>query len=201
MNIVNNRYLKHGLMLLIVNCSFGAQSINATEWQKDSKLKLGFSDFTPPSASGVAKYKNNFENGRWSSGSSFNEENKVRYSPVASKNPWKPVKSKRYKKTFSAQRPWGNVPDRKSKNKNNMKLYDQRFKQWSHQQNSSYLNNSYGQSALPFSGAYGYPELAYNSPRITPWGRPGINVNSARYGLYPGAAYPSAGLFSRPGFW
>lgn len=199
MNIINNSYLRKGLILLVVNCALCAQSINATEWQDGIKSKLGFSDFTPPPP--PPSSFTNYEDKKWTSGSSFNEENKVRYSPVTSKNPWKPVSSVRYKKSFASQRPWGNVPERKPKNKNSMKFYDQRFKQWSHQQNPSYAAHAYGQSALPFSGAYGYPGMAYNSPLITPSIYPGSIMSTGGYGLYSGRSYPYAGALTRPGLW
>ena len=199
MGIVNKNYLRAGIILLVVNSVVCAPSINAAEWQDGFKSKLGFSDFTPPPS--TAKYQNKNGEKQWASGSSFNEENKVRYSPVSSKNPWKPVKSVRYKKTFASQRPWGNVPDRKPKNKNSMKFYDQRFKQWSHQQGSFQRNNTYGQLGLPFSGAYGYPISGYNNPLITPSIYPGSILGLGGYGVYPGGLNPYAGPFARPNPW
>ncbi|MES0326897.1 MAG: hypothetical protein ABUK13_01785, partial [Gammaproteobacteria bacterium] len=102
MGIVNKNYLRAGLILFVVNGVFCAESVTAAEWQNDFKAKTGFSDFTPPPGNG--KYQNNYEQKQWASGSSFNEDNRVRFSPVISKNPWKPVKSVRYKKTFASQR-------------------------------------------------------------------------------------------------
>lgn len=199
MNRINKSYLKARVILLAVNCVVCAPSINAAEWQDGFKSKLGFSDFTPPPSS--AKYQNKNGGKQWASGSSFNEENKVRYSPVSSKNPWKAVKSINYKKSFSSQRPWGNVPDKKPKNKNSMKFYDQRFKQWSHQQGSSQRNNPYGQLGLPFSGAYGYPVSGYNNPLITPSIYSRSILGLGGYGLYPGGLNPYAGALTRPGLW
>lgn len=197
MNINDNNYLRKVIILLAVNCILYAQPINATEWQVGFESRSGFSDFTPPAS--FDKYQNNFNGKQWASGSSFDEENKVRYSAEAPKNPWKPVKLVHYKKTFSSQRPWGNVPDRMPENKNNMSFYDQRFKQWSHQQDLVYRNNGYGQSAAPFYDAYGYSALGYNSPVNAPPIHPGLILNSGGYGRYPGTMYPSTGIFSRSG--
>ncbi|MDH5387127.1 MAG: hypothetical protein OEY06_01615 [Gammaproteobacteria bacterium] len=195
MGRVNKSYLRAGVILLVVNSAVCAPSINAAEWrgQDNIKSKLGFSDFIPPP--GTDKYQNRNREKQWASGSSFNEENKVRYSPVSSKNPWKVVKSVNYKKNFASQRPWGNVPDRKPKNKNSMKFYDQRFKQWSHQQSSSQRNNAYGQLGLPFSGGDLIP--GYNNPLITP----PIYSGYGGYGLYPRGLGPYSGALSRPGLW
>lgn len=197
MGIVNKNNLRAGLVLIVVNGIFCAASVSAAEWQSDFKAKSGFSDFTPPPSN--EKYQNNYELKQWASGSSFNEDNKVRFSPVISKNPWKPVKAVRYKKTFASQRPWGNVPARKPKNKNNMKFYDQQFKQWSHRQGSQNQNDIYSQTAQPFTGAYGYPFASYNSPAFAPSIYSGSNIN--RYGNYPGGLNPYAGSFARPNPW
>ena len=198
MNMVNNGGLSKVFVLLAVNCVLHVQSVNANEWQDDYVSKPGFSEFSLPS--GSTRYQNNIETRQWASGSSFNEENRIRYIPAVSKNPWKPVRSSFYKKTFGAKRPWGNVPDRKPA-ASNMKHHDQRFKQWINQQDSSYRNDAYAQPALPFSGAYGYPGLGYNSPLITPPIYPGSILSSGGYGLYPGRAHPYTGLFARPGLW
>jgi hypothetical protein len=207
MNIVNNSCLRKVLILLLVNSGLYIQSVNAAEWRDGFKSKSGFSEFSPPADTSV--YRNNGDEKQWGSGRSFNEENKVRYSPVTSKNPWKAVKSSSYKKTFASQRPWGNVPDRKPTNKNNMKLHDQRFKQWSHQNDSSYRNNfvsadpftAYGRSPLPYSNAYGYPASMYNRSLITPSLYPGSLSNGLGYGGYSGGSYPYTGLLARPRSW
>lgn len=197
MCIVNKNYLRAGLILIVVNGIVCTASVNATEWQNVFKERSGFSDFTPPPIN--TKYQNSYEQKQWASGSSFNEENKVRFSPVISKNPWKPVKAVRYKKTFASQRPWGNVPARNLKNKNNMKFYDQQFKQWSHRQGSLNQNDIYSQAALTFTGAYDYSLSAYNSPAFAPSIYSGSNIS--RYGNYPGELNPNSGLFVRQNLW
>lgn len=194
MNMVNNGGLNKVFVLLLVNCALHIQSVNAKEWQDNYVSKSGFSEFSLPLSS--TRYQNNTEARQWGSGSSFNEENRVRYSPAVSKNPWKPVRSSFHKKSFGSKRPWGNVPDRKPA-ASNMKLHDQRFKQWINLQGSLYRNDAYGQSELPFSDAYGYSGLGYNSPLIYPRSI----FNSGGYGLYPRGSYPDAGLFTRPVLW
>ncbi|MDH5611072.1 MAG: hypothetical protein OEY66_01265 [Gammaproteobacteria bacterium] len=207
MNIADNSYLNKILILLLVNSGLYLQPVSATEWKEDFVSKSSFSDFSPPSVD--PDFRNSVGEKQWGSGRSFNEDNKVRYSPVTTKNPWKAVKSTYSKKTFSGQRPWGNIPDRKPSNKNNMKLHDQRFKQWSHQNDSSYRNNfvsadpftAYGRSLLPLGGAYGYPGTMHHNPLITPSIYPGLISNGLGYGGYPGGSYPYTGLLSRPRFW
>jgi len=199
MNIVNGSCLSKVFVLLLVNGALCVGSANAAGWQESLETKSSFSEFSPPTS--ASEYRSNIEEKPWASGRTFNEENKVRYSPVTTKNPWKAVKSTYSKKSFSSQRPWGKIPDRKPTNKNNMKLHDQRFKQWSHQQDSFYRNNAYGQSPLPFSGVYGYPGLGRGNPLITPSIYPGSILNNGGYGLYPAGGYPFAGLLSGPRFW
>ena len=197
MNIVNNSDLSKALILLAAYCALHVQPVYANdvnEWQNNYVSKSGFSEFSPPSRS--ARYQNNIEGKEWASGSSFNEDNRVRYTPATSKNPWKPIRSSSHKKTFGGKRPWGNVPDRKPV-ASNMKLHDQRFKQWINQQGASYRNYGYGRS----SGSYGDPGLGYNRPLITPSIYPGSILNSGGYGLYPGGSSPYTGLFTSPGFW
>ena len=191
MNIVTNNYLSKGLILLAVNCVLSVQSVNANdtnEWQNDYVSKSGFSEFSPPSAS--ERYSSDIGSKQWASGSSFNEENRVRYTPSASKNPWKPVRSS-YKKTFGGKRPWGNVPDRKPKT-SNMKLHDQRFKQWINQRDSSY--RSFSALSDPLSN-YGYPGSMYNDPLITPSIYPGPMFG------YSGQRYPRPGFLPGSRFW
>lgn len=199
MNIVNNSRLSKVIILLLVNCGLYVQTINAEEWQAGFVTKSSFSDFSPPA--NVSEYQNNLVQKQWGNGRSFNEENKVRYSPVTTKNPWKPVKSSHQNKAFASQRPWGNVPERKPGNKNSMKFHDERFKQWSHQQDSFYRNSANEQSSLLFPGAYAYPGTGYGAPLMMPSIYPGSILNTGGYGFYPGRALPYTGLYSRPGFW
>ena len=183
MNTINNIGLSKTLILLLVSCVFSVASVNANDWQEGYDSKLGFSEFSPPS--GSAQFKKNLKGRQWVSGRSFNEQNKVRYSPRVSKNPWKPIRSSFHKKTFGGKRPWGNVPDRKPE-ASNMKLHDQRFKQWIGQRDLSYRNN-----------AYSYSGLGYSNPLITPPIYPGAILNSGRYGR----VNPYTGLFNAPRFW
>ena len=204
MSAVNNRCLKKWLILLAINSVLFAQAVNANEWRDTFETQSGFSDFSPPKS---FSNSNNDNQKEWASGRSFNQDNKVRYSPRTSKNPWKASSSSRYKKKFGSKRPWGNVPDKKPKT-SNMRLHDERFKQWSHRQNPSYLNNSGlsnplmtgGQFPLSYSG-YGYPGSIYNSPLITPSMHPGLMLNPLGYGIGSIGANPYTGLFSRPGLW
>ena len=194
MNTINKTGLSKVHVLLLVSCVFSVTSVNANDWQEGYDSKLGFSEFSPPS--GTLHFKKNIKDRQWVSGRSFNEQNKVRYSPRVSKNPWKPLRSSFRKETFGGKRPWGNVPDRKPES-SNMKLHDLRFKKWIEQQDLSYRNNPYGRSGQPFSGAYGYPGLGYSNPLITPPIYPGAILNSGRYGRVT----PYTGLFNAPGFW
>ncbi|MCK5262974.1 MAG: hypothetical protein KAJ92_04775 [Gammaproteobacteria bacterium] len=191
MSMINSRGLGKGLILLVVNCVLPGQSVNANEWQEDYVPKSGFSDFSPPSVS--SRYKDT-EDRRWASGSTFNAENRVRYTPKSSRNPWKPIKSSFSKKTFGSKRPWGNVPDRKPP-ASNMKLHDQRFKRWISQRDSSYRN--FSALTNPLSN-YGYPGSMYNDPLITPSIYPGSVFNGAGY---LGQRYPFTGLPTGPMFW
>jgi len=199
MNIVNSAYLRKSLIFLGISCAMYAASISANEWQGDFEPKPGFSEFTPPAYSS----RKSTERKEWASGSSFNQDNKVRYSPRTSKNPWKAVGSSRYKKTFGSKRPWGNVPDRKPST-SNMKLHDQRFKQWIKQKDSKFFNGAvpnYGLSNPSFVNAYGMPGSMYNDPLITPpiYLNPMRNLMS--YRGYPGQRYPFSGLQTRPWNW
>ncbi|MDH5473892.1 MAG: hypothetical protein OEY87_08005 [Gammaproteobacteria bacterium] len=209
MNIINKRYSRPLLILVTVNCVLFTQTTKATEWWDSVESQSGFSEFAPPSSLSEYNINNNKGKTQWRSGSSFNDDNKVRYLPVTSKNPWKPVKTSHYKKSFSGQRPWGNVPDKRPGNTSNMKLHDQRFKQWSHQLDSSFQQRliasdpmaSYDRYSFPFVNGYGYPGSIYKSPLITPPIHPGLLANTAGYGLYPGGLYPYTGLSTRPWLW
>ena len=206
MNTVNKFYTKKCLALLAINCVLFVTPVNATEWWDSSDQQTGFSGFAPPAE--FNRYETQESSKKWRSGSSFNETDKVRYLPVTTKNPWKPVNSMHYKKTFGSQRPWGNVPDRRRLTTNNMKFHDQRFKQWSRTLDASYHNNfnspdpfnSYSRSTFPFVNGYGFPGSMYSSPLITPSVYPGHILNARSYGAYPGNFYP-AGLSTRPWGW
>ena len=209
MNIVNNRYLIKFFNLLLICGVFQIQTVSAAEWWKNFEAQSGFSGFAPPvSFSDHSKDKGKKE---WRSGSSFNEPNKARFVPVsaAARNPWKPIKSFHYKATFSSQRPWGNVPERKLPKSNNMKFHDQRFKQWSHKLDSSYHNNfrnsgpssMYGGSTPAFFNNFGYPGSRYGSPLITPGIYRGGFVNPVANGMNPFAFNPYSGLSNRQWSW
>lgn len=206
MGVVSHRYLRNIILLLSINGGLYAQSTVAVEWQGDFEPKSGYSGYT--STSDFSKYRNSDAEKPWSNGRSFNDENKVRYSAATSKNPWKPVNSPYYKKSFGDQRPWGNVPDRKRPNKNSMKFYDQRFKQWSHQRNIAGYNSAsaipfapLGRSPIPPANLYGQPGSIYSSPFTAPLIHPGMILNPAGYGGYAGRSYPNAGLLSGPWLW
>lgn len=207
MNIGRNLHSKIYLTVLAVSSALYTHSINAAEWWDSVESQSGFSEFAPPVA--FSEYGDNKDKKQWRSGRSFNDEDKARYLPVTSRNPWKPVGSQHYKKSFSSRRPWGNVPDRKPTRNNNMRLHDQRFKQWARQMDSSYQNNNmqsdpfmnYGRPAYPFAGGYGYPGLINNSALITPEIYPGGISNRPGYGVYPAAFNPYSGLSAAPWSW
>ena len=207
MNSMRNCRSKVYLAVLAIVCVLYVPLINASEWWDSAEAQSGFSGFAPPVD--FSEYSDDKGKKQWRSGSSFNESNKVRYLPVTSKNPWKPVNSLHYKKTFGSRRPWGNIPDRKPSKVNNMKFHDQRFKQWSHQLDSSYRNSmmmsdpltNYAGSSMPFVGGYGLPGSIYNRPLITPGIYPGGLLSPVAYGAYPGALMPYSGLSARPWGW
>jgi len=101
------------------------------------------------------------------------------------------------------------VPERKPPKTNNMKLHDQRFKQWSHKQDSSYHNNfsnsdssmMYGGRSLPFINNFVNRGSAYGSPLITPGLYRGGFGNPVTYGMNPYAFNPYSGLSNRPWNW
>ena len=198
MNIANNYYLKISLGVLV---SFGAlysQSLHAAEWLSGADEKTGFSEFAPPAPFDHKSKRDKYE---WRSGSSFKSFNKERYAnSKVSRNPWKPVKRYSKKRTFSGQRPWGNIPERKPGKLNNMRLHDQRFKQWVGRGDSLKRNNypmnepDFMTSRLMYPGSYrrgympgGYVPFVANSP--------------AFYGLYPGGFSPYSGINSSPWNW
>lgn len=195
MSKVNNKCLRKCFTLLAVNCVLSVQPVNAADWQDDFASQSGFSEFAPPAK--YSDYGESSSSKQWESGRSFNKENSVRYSPRTSKNPWKPANSSYYKQTFTGQRPWGNVPERKPPT-SNMKFHDQRFKQWLRQRNPLPRNNA--GFADPFT-AYGYPGSIYGSPLITPSIYSGLIFSPASYGGYPTGLRPYSGLSSRPRFW
>ena len=205
MSAVNNRCLKKWLILLAMNSALFTLSANANEWRDTYEAQTGFSDFSPPKS--FSGSNNNDDQKEWASGRSFNQGNKVRYSPRVSKNPWKLTSSSHYKKTFGSKRPWGNIPDKKPKT-SNMRLHDERFKQWSRRQDSSFRNiaghsnplMTGGLFPLSYSG-YGYSGSIYNSPLITPSIYPGQMLSPLGNGLGSIGAYPYTGLFARPGLW
>ncbi len=206
MGLASYTYLRKIVLLLSINGFFYAQIINATEWQSGFEPRSGFSGYSSPSD--FSRYRDNNEEKPWSNGKSFNDENRVRYSPAISKNPWKPVASPYYKKSFTSQRPWGNVPDRKRTSRNSMQFYDQRFKLWSHQQETSKYNGayvgpltSYGRSPVPYANLYGQPGPIYSNGLIAPSIYPAIISDPLRYGGYTGRSFPNAGLLSGPLFW
>ena len=192
MDIINRSCLSKALVLLAVNCVLHTQSVVANEWRGDYVSKPGFSEFSPPADSG--KYRDKSEDKQWASGSSFNTENRVRYTPRTSTNPWKAHRSSFTNTTITGKRPWGNVPDRKPP-ASNMKLHDQRFKQWLNRSDSTYRNFS----ALnnPLSG-FASPGMMYSDPLITPSIYPGSLHNGSGY---PGLRYPNTGFLPRARFW
>ena len=207
MNIVCGFRSTIYLTVLAIVCVLYVPLTNAAEWWDSTESQPGFSGFAPPVA--FPEYSDDKDKKEWRSGSSFNVSNKVRYAPVTSRNPWKPVNSLHYKKSFGSRRPWGNVPDRKPTNSNNMKFHDQRFKQWSHRLDSSYRNSmmmsdplmNYGGSSIPFAGGYGLPGSMYSRPLITPGIYPGSILSPVAYGAYPGGLTPYSGLSARPWGW
>lgn len=189
-------------VLLAVSSVFSAQLVSASEWRGDVEQQTGFSDFAPPKT--FSGFQGSAGGKEWGNGTSFNVENKVRYSPSVSRNPWKPTNSLHYKKSFSSKRPWGNLPEKKPKN-TNMKLHDQRFKQWSHRQDPSFRDRSMLLNTYSSSG-YGNRNSLYRSPLITPAIHPRQILNPLGYGAYPGLSYPGigypgAGLSPRPWTW
>jgi len=224
MKIVNHINTKHLLTLLATCSALYVHQLNAAEWYENFESQAGFSEFAPPSL--LTNNQHNKSQKEWRSGSSFNETGKERYvPPAAAKNPWKPVKSFHYKKTFGSNRPWGKVPDRKPGNSNSMKFHDQRFKQWVNQSDSSYHNNflfmnpslSHGSPYLLYGNNYGYPGAAYMNPLaatgVYPGGfYPGVNYPGGMYpggmyrrGIYPGGIFPgnilNTGLVNNPLSW
>ena len=194
MSTINNSGLSKYFIFLTVSCVIQLQSVNANEWQGGHASQSGFPEFNQPSD--FARHKSKAGNRQWASGSSFNEENRVRYRTVTSRNPWKPANYSFNKKTFGGKkRPWGNVPDRKP-SVSNMKFHDQRFKQWIKQKSlSSYDLSPYGssllnheQSPLFFPDDYRSVGSIYNNPLIMPL-------------MYPGQRYLYTGLPGRPWNW
>ncbi|MDH5570188.1 MAG: hypothetical protein OEY89_00390 [Gammaproteobacteria bacterium] len=185
------------------------QPVNATEWWQNFEAQSGFSGFAPPAP--FSDKSSNKEKKEWRSGSSFNEVNKERYAPVRTteKNPWRPVKSSHYKQSFTSQRPWGKVPERKPPKTNNMKFHDQRFKEWSHKIDSSYHSNfsnsgsslMHGNTPLPFMNTYRHPGAMYGSPLITPGIYRGGIGSPVAYGMYPPVFNPNSGLSNMPWRW
>lgn len=218
MNTQCKRYMNSYLSILVVCTAVYTQPVSASEWWKSFEQQSGFSEFAPPSL--YSENKHQRDDKQWRSGSSFNKQNKQRYAPVMTKkNPWKPVSSMHYKKSFSSQRPWGNVPDRKPTHANNMKFHDQRFKRWSHQQDAYYHDNfrftnpsmNYAQPSLPFVTNYGFPGSMYNAPLITPGSYSRDNFsrgiltrrmfNAPGYGIQPVAFNPYTASVNRPWNW
>jgi hypothetical protein len=206
MAVVSYTNLRKIVLLLSINGFFYAQTINANEWQSSFESKSSFSGYSSPSDH--SQYRDNNEDKPWSNGKSFNDGNRVRYSAAISKNPWKPVSSPYYRKSFGSQRPWGNVPDRKRSSRNSMKFYDQRFKQWSHQREASKYNGAYaapltgyGRSPVPYANPYGYPGPIYSDGLMTPPIYPAVASDPLRYGGYRSRSFPNAGLLSGPWLW
>jgi len=196
---MNNNYLKISLVILLACSGIYTKSLFANEWANGADDRNGFSEFAPPVPFSHKDKKHKYE---WRSGSSFKAFNKEQYvdSRVA-RNPWKPVSKFSKKQTFSGQRPWGNIPERKPGKANNMRFHDQRFKQWLSRGDSLRNNYSYPQPSsgymenhLMYPGAYsrgyvpgGYVPFVANSPVL--------------YGVYPGAYSPYGGLTNRPWNW
>lgn len=120
------------------------------------------------------------------------------------RNPWKPVKSRYGKQTFSSNRPWGKLPEQKPLKNNNMRLHDLRFKQWLNQQNNTYqpqaimANSSlnYGVDPLHVPAGYAYSNSMQNNSLINP-----AFINSRPYSNYqtPGGFVPFTA--NRPGYY
>jgi len=198
MNIENNFYLKVSLSVFISFGSLYAKSLFATEWASGAEDKNSFSEFAPPVRFDNKRKKDKYE---WRSGSSFKSFNKERYvDSKVSRNPWKPVNRYSKKQTFSGQRPWGNVPERKPGKSNNMRFHDQRFKQWVGRGDSLNQNNylmsapGFMNNGLMYPGSYsrggmpgGYVPFVANTPVL--------------YGVYPGAMSPYSGMNNSPFSW
>jgi len=221
MNIETNRNLKASLSILVTLASLFVQPVSANDWMSSLEDKNGFSEFAPPARfKHDQNHKQKNEKFEWRSGTSFKEFNKERYvnSRVA-RNPWKPVKTYSKKQSFGGQRPWGNVPEKKPGKSTNMRLHDQRFKQWVHQMDSSFNHRAmlsasglgYRNHLLPFVGNHGYPGSFNNDPLINPVSYTGNTLPGGfvpfgsnmpiGYGSYPGLYFPFSGFSNRPGFW
>jgi len=207
MSVNNKNYISKNIIFLAIISVLYMPLANATEWKNSFEFQSGFSEFAPPAKLFYSSQKK--EKKKWRSGSSFNEINKSRYVPVTSKNPWKVTGSMRYKKSFNSQRPWGNIPDRKIANNVNMKLHDERFKQWSHRMDGSYRNdlrvakpfNMFRQALpLPVNG-YAPPGLMYGGPMLTPSFIQGNNLHRVGYGAYQVNPYSFSGLSYRQWGW
>lgn len=135
--------------------------------------------------------------------SSYNRSRRAS-SRHANRNPWKPVKSRYGKKAFSSNRPWGKLPEQKPLKHNNMRLHDQRFKQWINQQTNSYQpqirgvnsNYNYGFDPISVPSGYAYSNAIQNNSLINP----GL-INSRPYSNYqsPGGFVPFTA--NNPGYY
>jgi len=178
----------------------------------------------------------------WRSGSSFNDMNMFSYSKPhekhsyenrprarasqsrsnrasvshANRNPWKPIKTRYGKQSFSSNRPWGKLPEQKPAKRNNMRFHDQRFKQWLNQQN----HQNYAFDSLHVPAGFTYSNALYNSSMINPvlfnseaypgYQLPGgfvpFSANSPGFyntgnGYYPVHYYPYSGVNNQPWAW
>lgn len=125
-------------------------------------------------------------------------------SSHANRNPWKPVKSRYGKQSFSSNRPWGKLPEQKRMKRNNMHLHDQRFKHWINQRNHSYqpqslVTNSYmnyGLDPLHVPAGYVYSNSIQNGSLFNP-----ALINSGAYPNYqsPGGFVPFTA--NNPGYY
>ena len=210
MKILNSSPTEKYLVIFSICSLVLAGPVTASDWWSslESESQAGFSAFSPPSS--FTDYSRDKEKIDWRSGSSFNNTSQIRYVPVVTKrNPWKAATSSNIKKSFSSNRPWGKLPERRPVAVNSMRFHDQRFKRWSHQMESSYHDNfyyarpraSYGLADLPFATNYGFPGSVYNSPLITPALYSGGIVDPLRYGIYPSLYRPYAGFPTRTWGW
>lgn len=129
---------------------------------------------------------------------------KPAYSSHANRNPWKPVKSRYGKQSFSSNRPWGKLPEKKAVKRSNMRFHDQRFKHWVSQRDKtylppsmmtdSYLNNGFNPLYVP--AGYAYSNAIQNHAFLNP-----LLLNSTSYQNYqsPGGFVPFTA--NNPGYY
>ena len=176
-------------MLLITCTSISTHSAMAADWWDTIEEKNGFSEFAPPSLFSSYGKKTN-EKFEWRSGTSMKDFNKDRHVDThAHKNPWKPVKSFNGKRTFSSNRPWGKVPEKKPSRVTNMRMHDERFKHWVNQMDSAHQNSfMYSDSGFNQGIPLGIDPLnpaAFSTGNVPGGFVPFTSNHPGIFGLYP----------------